>query len=106
MLEVEGGQMGLDHPGGKPAASGGLAEVLLHPLKHPGVGVSRSGVFMEVCDAGPVYTEPQSVERHPSKAFVKHILFYPSLSQLRPSQHLQQQRDIQMDFKCFGLCIF
>ena len=63
MLEVEGGQRGLDHPGGKPAASGGLAKVLLHPLKHPGVGVPRSGWFMEVCDASPVCTEPQSVDR-------------------------------------------
>ena len=63
VLEVEGGQSGLDHPGGKPAASGGLAKVLLHPLKHPGVGVARSAVFMEVCDAGPVCTEPQSVHR-------------------------------------------
>ena len=42
----------------------------------------------------------------PSKPFVKNIGHIDKNKIMRYSQHLQQQRDVQMDFYCFGLYIF
>lgn len=51
MLQVEGGQGGLDQSGGKSVAAG-LRKILLHPLKQAGVCVTRACGPVEVHDVG------------------------------------------------------
>lgn len=52
VLQVKWGQQGLDESGGQFAAPAGLTEILLHPVKQPGVGVTWARWLVEVDDMG------------------------------------------------------
>ena len=57
VLQVDGGLGGLHHPGGKPGTpAGGAGEVLLDPVKQPGVCVPGAARLVEVYDASSVRT--------------------------------------------------
>lgn len=57
MLQVNWRQGGLDESGGQFATTAGLTEILLHPVKQLGVGVTWAGRPVEVNDAGTENTE-------------------------------------------------
>lgn len=52
VLQVQRGQFGVDESGGQPATPVRLSEVLLHPVKETGVGVTWARRLVEVNDAG------------------------------------------------------
>lgn len=63
VLQVKRGQGGLDQSGGQFATCVGLTEILPHPVKQLGVGVTWSSRSVKVDDAGAESTryKPQFV---------------------------------------------
>lgn len=57
VLQVKRRQASADESGGQPAAPAAGQEVLLHPLKQPGVGVTGARGLVEVNDAGAANTQ-------------------------------------------------